>query len=137
MAGVKLGQDIILKYGTKLISHVISHDMNIAVTVIPTTDMLSSGRSTTHIPGRYNVTFNFEGNYASDDSTNEDFYDLVTKALNGTSATAYWGSETAGEDYYSISGFVSNLSIKAQDDNVTSFSGSFQGSGALTLNILT
>lgn len=137
MAGVKLGQDIILKFGSTLISHVTSHDMNIAVTVIPTTDMHSSGRSTTHIPGRYNVTFNFEGFYACDDTTKEDFLDLVTKAIAGTTATAYWGSETVGEYFYSITGFVSNLSIKAQDDTVVVYSGSFQATGAITATTVT
>jgi hypothetical protein len=132
---IKVGQEVFFLIGTKQFAAITSHDVTFSNDMLETTNMQTPNLSRTYRKGRYNTSFNFEGLHDPDANTTtyETFFTLLAVMKAGTEVTLTWGSQTNGEKRMSMSGILTSISPKAQDNAVITISGSYQGTGAITV----
>lgn len=130
---IKVGQEIAFTIDGKSFVAITSTDMSFTIDALETTNMQTAGLTRSHRAGRYNCTFNFEGLYNPDEAVMESFWGLLETRDTVDSVTMIFGGSTAGDSYATMEGFLSNLSAKAQDNAVATVSGTFTGTGEVTV----
>ena len=133
-------KDLILKIGNKLMAGLTSWDWQTSVDSLETTNFQTANDRKTFKPGRVGETISLEGIHDPNKgaTTMQDFWDLRSMVKNRTIATIrIYENYTTNGKYTEFTGFVSNLSKKAQDNAVINISASFQITGDETTGALT
>lgn len=129
------GKKIIIKVGSVTVLGQTSGSLEYSVDMLETTDKLSKDPVTgithkTYIAGDRDGTISIEGNTSMDANGWPELFDLY--ASQTVAATIYYGSEVAGEKYYSQSGWLSSLNRTDGQNAIATYSASFQKTGPAT-----
>lgn len=128
----QLGKTLTLKIGatpttiTNLRSNSLSH-----VTDMIEVSTQASGTHKEYLPSFQDLTIDFEGIYTVTAST-QGYEDLLTSKLAGSSVAWEWGTGVSGTPKLSGTGYITALDQDAPYDDVATFSGSIQNTGAPT-----
>lgn len=133
------GKQIIVKVGSVTVLGQTSGSLEYSVDMLETTDKLSKDPVTgithkTYIAGDRDGTISIEGNTSMDANGWPELYDIY--AGQTVAATIYYGSTTAGEKYYSQSGWLSSLSRTDGQNAIATYSATFQKTGAPSENVV-
>jgi predicted secreted protein len=121
------------------IANATSNDFDITKDMIETTNKDSAGWKE-FIVGEGGFTMNVDGMFEEDGSVGSgglSWKDIITDLLAGTTVTIVMTSNVSGDIKLSGSAFFSNLTLSAPNNDVTTFSASIQGTGALTVGTVT
>ena len=119
----------------KKIANATSNSLDISKDMIDVTSKDSAGAKE-FIAGEYGYTLNVEAIFEDDSSVGAgqiSYKDLVTDLLAGTLVTIVMTSNVTGDEKYTGSAFFSSLSLSAPNNDKATWTGTLQGSGALTL----
>ena len=109
-----------------------SNDMSIAIDKLVTSNKDDAGWETS-LAGLKSGSFSFEGNFIeTGGSTNTTFDELLTDAAAGTIFTANMHSGVSGDSKFSASVFLTDLKLNAPFNDIVTFSGTLNITGALT-----
>ena len=116
------------------IANATSNDFSITKDMIETTNKDSAGAKE-YIAGEYGYTMSVEGMFEEDASVGASisWKEILTDLLAGTSVTIVMTSNVTGDIKLSGAALFSNLSLSAPKNDVTTFTASIQGTGALTV----
>lgn len=116
------------------IANATSNDFEITKDMIETTNKDSAGAKE-YIAGEYGYTMSVEGMFEEDASVGASisWKEIITDLLAGTSVTIVMTSNVTGDIKLSGAALFSNLSLSAPKNDVTTFTASIQGTGALTV----
>ena len=126
-----------IKIGSAVLVGETSHSFSSDANMIATSNK-ETGRDSTFIPSRTTRTIDFSSMYDPSEDTNYNFHDVIAAQDAGTSIS--WelvnvdanGDAVTGSYKFSGSGYFASASLEAGDDDVATFSGSIQVSGAVT-----
>lgn len=127
--GVVNGTDLLVYVGTVAVACATSHTLNIGQDMRDTSSKCSAGYKT-QLPGQRNWTIDGEGLFAFDSPYG--FSDLYTLWSTRAKVTLKFSTEVAGDKRYSGEAYLSSLSASAPNEDNTTFSFSFEGTGPLT-----
>jgi TP901-1 family phage major tail protein len=116
------------------IANATSHSIDISKDMIDVTNKDSAGAKE-FIAGEYG-SLNVEGIFEEDASVStqgQSFKDLLTDLLAGTSVTVVMTTNSTGDQKLTGSAFFSSLSLSAPNNDKATFTGTLQGTGALTI----
>ena len=116
------------------IANATSHSIDFAKDMIDVTNKDSAGAKE-FIAGEYGYTLNVEGifeNEASVSASGLSFKDILTDCLAGTSLTVVFTTNVSGDDKWTGSAYFSSLSLSAPNNDKATFTGTLQGTGAIT-----
>ena len=119
----------------KKIANATSHSIDISKDMIDVTSKDSAGAKE-FIAGEYGYTLNVEAIFEDDASvgaSQQSFKDLATDLLAGTLLTIVMSSNVTGDEKYSGTAFFTSLSLSAPNNDKATWTGTLQGSGALTI----
>jgi predicted secreted protein len=119
----------------KKIANATSNSLDISKDMIDVTSKDSAGAKE-FIAGEYGYTLNVEAIFEDDSSvgaTQQSFKDLATDLLAGTLLTIVMSSNVTGDEKYSGTAFFTSLSLSAPNNDKATWTGTLQGSGALTI----
>ena len=119
----------------KKIANATSNSLDISKDMIDVTSKDSAGAKE-FIAGEYGYTLNVEAIFEDDSSVGASqmsYKDLVTDLLAGTLVTIVMTSNVTGDEKYTGTAFFSSLSLSAPNNDKATWTGTLQGSGALTL----
>jgi predicted secreted protein len=119
----------------KKIANATSNSLDISKDMIDVTSKDSAGAKE-FIAGEYGYTLNVEAIFEDDSSVGAgqiSYKDLVIDLLAGTLVTIVMTSNVTGDEKYTGSAFFSSLSLSAPNNDKATWTGTLQGSGALTL----
>jgi TP901-1 family phage major tail protein len=124
--------------GTKTkIANATSHSFDVSKDMIDVTSKDSAGAKE-FIAGEYGYTLNVECIFEDDSSvgaTQQSFKDLATDLLAGTLLTIVLSTNVTGDEKYSGTAFFTSLSLSAPNNDKATWTGTLQGSGALTIGV--
>lgn len=120
------------------IANATTNDFSITKDMIETTNKDSAGAKE-YIAGEYGYTMSVEGMFEEDASVGAQisWKEILTDLLAGTSVTIVMTSNVSGDIKLSGSAFFSDLNLTAPKNDVTTFTASIQGTGALTVSTIT
>jgi TP901-1 family phage major tail protein len=116
------------------IANATSHSIDFTKDMIDVTNKDSAGAKE-FIAGEYGYTLSVEGifeNEASVSASGLSFKDILTDCLAGTSVTVVFTTNVTGDDKWTGSAFFSALSLTAPNNDKATFTGTLQGTGAIT-----
>ena len=119
----------------KKIANATSNSLDISKDMIDVTSKDSAGAKE-FIAGEYGYTLNVEAIFEDDQSVGASqisYKDLVTDLLAGTLLTIVLTSNISLDEKYTGAAFFSSLSLSAPNNDKATWTGTLQGSGALTL----
>jgi predicted secreted protein len=119
----------------KKIANATSNSIDISKDMIDVTSKDSAGAKE-FIAGEYGYTLNVEAIFEDDASvgaSQQSFKDLATDLLAGTLLTIVMSSNVTGDEKYTGSAFFMSLSLSAPNNDKATWTGTLQGSGALTI----
>jgi predicted secreted protein len=119
----------------KKIANATSNSLDISKDMIDVTSKDSAGAKE-FLAGEYGYTLNVEAIFEDDNSVGAgqvSYKDLVTDLLAGTLVTIVMTSNVTGDEKYTGSAFFMSLSLSAPNNDKATWTGTLQGSGALTL----
>jgi predicted secreted protein len=119
----------------KKIANATSNSIDISKDMIDVTSKDSAGAKE-FLAGEYGYTLNVEAIFEDDNSVGASqisYKDLVTDLLAGTLLTIVMSSNVTGDEKYTGSAFFMSLSLSAPNNDKATWTGTLQGSGALTL----
>lgn len=119
----------------KKIANATSHSFDVSKDMIDVTSKDSAGAKE-FIAGEYGYTLNVEAIFEDDASvgaTQQSFKDLATDLLAGTLLTIVISTNVAGDEKYTGTAFFTSLSLTAPNNDKATWTGTLQGSGALTI----
>ena len=117
------------------IANATSHSIDISKDMIDVTNKDSAGAKE-FIAGEYGYTLNVEGIFEDDASVSASglsYKDLLTDLLAGTSVTVVMTTDSTGDQKLTGAAFFSSLSLSAPNNDKATFTGTLQGTGALTV----
>jgi predicted secreted protein len=119
------------------IANATSNDFSITKDMIETTNKDSAGAKE-YIAGEYGYTMSIEGMFEEDASVGAliSWKEILTDLIAGTSVTIVMTSNVSGDIKLSGSAFFSDLNLTAPNNDVTTFTASIQGTGALTVGTI-
>ena len=119
------------------IANASSNDFSITKDMIETTNKDSAGAKE-YIAGEYGYTMSVEGMFEEDASVGAliSWKEILTDLIAGTSVTIVMTSNVSGDIKLSGSAFFSDLNLTAPKNDVTTFTASIQGTGALTVGTI-
>ena len=88
------------------------------------------------IAGEYGYTLNVEAIFEDDASvgaSQQSFKDFATDLLAGTLLTIVISTNVTGDEKYTGSAYFSSLSLTAPNNDKSTWTGTLQGTGALTI----
>jgi hypothetical protein len=134
------GKFIIVQVGSIKVLGQTSSSLELTVEMLETTDKLSKNVTTgithkTYIPGDRDGTLSIEFNTKDDANGFPALYALY--ATQTVAATITYGGEKPGDKFYSVSGWLSNLSTSDPQNAISTGSATFQASGATTESTVT
>ena len=116
------------------IANATSNDFDITKDMIDVTNKDSAGWKE-FIVGEGGWTMNIDGMFEEDGGVSTiSWKDIYTDLAAGTAITALMTSNVSGDIKLSGSSFFSNLTLSAPNNDVTTFTASLQGTGALTVS---
>jgi len=119
------------------IANATSNDFDVTKDMIDVTNKDSAGWKE-FIVGEGGWTMNIDGMFEEDGGVASiSWKDIYTDLAAGTSITAVMTSQVSGDIKLSGSAFFSNLTLSAPNNDVTTFTASLQGTGALTVSTVT
>ena len=119
----------------KKIANATSHSFDVSKDMIDVTSKDSAGAKE-FIAGEYGYTLNVEAIFEDDSSvgaTQQSFKDLATDLLAGTLLTIVISTNVTGDEKYTGTAFFTTLSLSAPNNDKATWTGTLQGSGALTI----
>lgn len=119
----------------KKIANATSNSIDISKDMIDVTSKDSAGAKE-FIAGEYGYTLNVEAIFEDDASvgaSQQSFKDLATDLLAGTLLTIVMSTNVTGDEKYSGTAFFTSLSLSAPNNDKATWTGTLQGSGALTI----
>lgn len=119
----------------KKIANATSHSFDVSKDMIDVTSKDSAGAKE-FIAGEYGYTLNVEAIFEDDASvgaSQQSFKDLATDLLAGTLLTIVISTNVTGDEKYTGSAFFTSLSLTAPNNDKATWTGTLQGSGALTI----
>lgn len=119
--------------GSVKIANAVSHDLDLTMAVRDTTNKDNSGWKT-GLGGLKSWTCSFEAMF--DQSANYTFDQLFALLDARTAITVYMSTTITGDKKYSGSALLTSLKKGAPVEGNVTFSGTFEGTGALTETIL-
>jgi hypothetical protein len=128
--------DVILTIGGKQLAGYTSFDYQLAVDMIETTNLTTTGAVKTYKAGRAGETISVEGIHDPNkgSTTYKDFWDIRALAVAGTSSSlVIYENDNSGGKKITLTGLVNNVSVKNQDNSAVNISCSFQVTGASTV----
>lgn len=119
------------------IANATTNDFSITKDMIETTNKDSAGAKE-YIAGEYGYTMSVEGMFEEDASVGAliSWKEILTDLIAGTSVTIVMTSNVSGDIKLSGSAFFSDLNLTAPKNDVTTFTASIQGTGALTVGTI-
>jgi hypothetical protein len=126
---VQNGDVLILQIGDTQLGALLSNSFNAAADMLDSTSKDSSGAKE-YIAGEYGWGMSFEALY--DPGAAEGFSEALGYVKAGTSLDVYWGGITAADAYFNGSGLMSSVDLSGPKNEVASYSGEIQGTGAIT-----
>jgi len=118
------------------IANATSNDFDITKDMIDVTNKDSAGWKE-FIVGEGGWTMNIDGMFEEDGGVSAiSWKDIYTDLAAGTAITAVMTSNVSGDIKLSGSAFFSNLTLSAPNNDVTTFTASLQGTGALTVGTI-
>jgi predicted secreted protein len=119
------------------IANATSNDFDVTKDMIDVTNKDSAGWKE-FIVGEGGWTMNIDGMFEEDGGVSQiSWKDIYTDLAAGTAITAVMTSQVSGDIKLSGSAFFSNLTLSAPNNDVTTFTASLQGTGALTVSTVT
>jgi len=119
------------------IANATSNDFDVTKDMIDVTNKDSAGWKE-FIVGEGGWTMNIDGMFEEDGGVSSiSWKDIYTDLAAGTAITAVMTSQVSGDIKLSGSAFFSNLTLSAPNNDVTTFTASLQGTGALTVSTVT
>lgn len=119
------------------IANATSNDFDVTKDMIDVTNKDSAGWKE-FIVGEGGWTMNIDGMFEEDGGVSTiSWKDIYTDLAAGTAITAVMTSAVSGDIKLSGSAFFSNLTLSAPNNDVTTFTASLQGTGALTVSTVT
>jgi len=116
------------------IANATSNDFDVTKDMIDVTNKDSAGWKE-FIVGEGGWTMNIDGMFEEDGGVSQiSWKDIYTDLAAGTAITAVMTSQVSGDIKLSGSAFFSNLTLSAPNNDVTTFTASLQGTGALTVS---
>lgn len=125
---VKNGDVLVLQVGGTQLGALLSNSFNAAADMLDATTKDSSGAKE-YISGEYGWGMSFEALY--DPSASEGFSEALGYVKAGTSLDVYWGGTTASDPYFNGSAYMSSVDLSGPKNEVASYSGELQGTGAI------
>lgn len=119
----------------KKIANATSNSIDISKDMIDVTSKDSAGAKE-FIAGEYGYTLNVEAIFEDDASvgaSQQSFKDLAADLLAGTLLTIVMSTNVTGDEKYSGTAFFTSLSLSAPNNDKATWTGTLQGSGALTI----
>lgn len=120
---------LVLEIGGTQLGALLSNSFNASADMLDATTKDSSGAKE-YVGGEYGWGMSFEALY--DPDATEGFSEALGYIKGGTSLDAYWGETAAGGVYFNGSGLLSSVDLSGQKNEMASYSGEIQGSGAIT-----
>ena len=119
------------------IANATSNDFSITKDMIETTNKDSAGAKE-YIAGEYGYTMSIEGMFEEDGSVGSaiSWKEIITDLMAGTSVTIVMTSNATGDLKLSGSAFFNDLNLTAPNNDVATFTASIQGTGALTVGVI-
>lgn len=119
------------------IANATSNDFTITKDMIETTNKDSSGAKE-YIAGEYGFTMSVEGMFEEDASVGAliSWKEIMTDLLAGTIVTIVMTSNVTGDLKLSASALFNDLKLTAPQNAVSTFTASIQGTGALTVSVI-
>lgn len=119
------------------IANATSNDFTIDKDMIETTNKDSAGAKE-YIAGEYGYTMSVEGMFEEDASVGASisWKEIITDLIAGTEVTIVMTSNVSGDLKLSGKALFSNLNLTAPQNDVTTFTASIQGTGALTIGTI-
>ncbi len=126
---VQNGDVLILQVGDVQLGALLSNSFNAASDMLDATTKDSSGAKE-YIAGEYGWGMSYEALY--DPAASEGFSEALGYLKAGTSLDVYWGGLTASDPYFNGSALMSSVDLSGPKNEVASYSGELQGTGAIT-----
>lgn len=126
--GIINGTDLLVYVGTTAIASATSHTLNIGNDMRDTSNKSSAGWKE-QLAGQRNWTIDGEGLFSFDAAYG--FTQLFTLMTNRTKVTVKFAGPS-GDKKWSGDAFLSSLSASAPNEDNTTYSFTFEGTGALT-----
>lgn len=82
--------------------------------------------------GEYDISLSLGGLYETGAEAGAGVNDMITNLTGQTSATLLITSATSGAPTYEVTGYVSNISVEMNKDDIVTYSADFVSSGTLT-----
>lgn len=119
------------------IANATSNDFTITKDMIETTNKDSAGAKE-YIAGEYGFTMSVEGMFEEDASVGASisWKEIMTDLLAGTIVTIVMTSNVTGDLKLSASAMFNDLKLTAPQNAVSTFTASIQGTGALTVSVI-
>ena len=119
------------------IANATSNDFTVTKDMIETTNKDSAGAKE-FIAGEYGYTMSVEGMFEEDASVGAliSWKEIITDLIAGTEVTIVMTSNVSGDLKLSGKALFSDLSLTAPKNDVTTFTASIQGTGALTIGTI-
>jgi len=119
------------------IANATSNDFTITKDMIETTNKDSAGAKE-YIAGEYGFTMSVEGMFEEDASVGASisWKEIMTDLLAGTIVTIVMTSNVTGDLKLSASALFNDLKLTAPQNAVSTFTASIQGTGALTVSVI-
>lgn len=128
------GTDILVYVDGVAVAHATSHTLNVNAEMIDATTKSSAGWKDI-LPGLRDWSIDAEGLVAYD--ATEGVEELYADITGRTQVTVKFTTEVTGDARWTGSAYVSSMSLSAPMEDVVSYSISFAGDGALTLETVT
>lgn len=134
-AGIINGTLVKLWNNTVPIANLTANEVTVGANIIDVSSK-SSGEWAENIAGRKNWSMSCESVMEFDTSvgtSEESMQDILTDMIAGTAWSIVFGTGTAGDPKLSGSARISNFAWTSPDDDKSTFTVDFTGTGALTL----
>ena len=127
--GILNGTDLIVKVAGTAITHATSASINFNMETREATTKDSAGY-TAVLEGLRSVTIDVEAMTALDAA--QGFEELYTIWKNRTQVALVFGTTETGDQIYTVQGYMTSLSASSGVEDSSTFSASFQATGAVT-----
>lgn len=123
------GTKLLVYVGSTAITHATKHTLELNMDTRDATTKDSAGWTET-LEGKRNWTISGEAMFAFDATYGHD--ELTALIINRTSVTLKFSTEVSGDTYFTGTGWLKSCSADASNEETTTYSFSFEGTGALT-----
>lgn len=135
LTGTSIGGQVLIYVDGTAIAHSTSATLNISKDMIPAVSKDTTNQMREKYPGAGEWSVDFGGLYVYSAAYGPS--DIFALLVAGTQANIKFSPNTSGNKYFHGNGYFTSLTLDAPDQDNTTFTGSFDGDGALTESSLT